>query len=196
MMHDGARWCVDLETQKYDVAPYRAAQAQGIQPGTTYPLFSVAPRSLFRSTGNILTIGGADLLWLGLRTGLSGTSGLANTRYDNTNAGIIVGDSTQSVVNTRTEVAAATGATHRYTKGMDATYPTHTTGTGSSTTQKILYRATFSSSQANFAWKEWGIKNRVQQSLNSGRLLNYNTTAQGTKVSTAIWQFTITLSLA
>jgi len=196
MPHEGVRWRVDLQTKKFAVADYRAAQAAGIAHGTTDPLVVPKPIGVFSSSGNILTYGGADLLWLGLRTGLSGTSGLANTLYNNGNAGIIVGDTTQSVVATRTEIAASTGATHRYTKGMDATFPTHTTGTGASTASKMLFRATFSSSQANFAWKEWGIKNRVQQSLNSGRLLNYNTTSQGTKVSSAIWQFTITLSLA
>lgn len=188
MVHDQIKWRVDTVLNKFDAKAYREAEANGT---------TVAPYDVHRSTGNMLVYSGADLLWLGLKGGLSATTGLANSHFGSTkSASIAVGDSNTAAANTQTDLQASTGATHRYTKTVDAGYPTHTTGTGASTASKMVFRATFSSSQANFAWQEWAIKNRGGQAAGFGRMLNRAVSSQGTKVNTAIWQFTVTLSLA
>lgn len=151
----------------------------------------VEPYEVLESDGNLLLIGGADILWLGLKNGLSATTNQGNTYFNNANAGIRVGNSTSAAANTQTDLQAA--SSRKFTKGMDATYPTHTTGTGSSTSTKILYKATFSTAQANFAWQEWGIVNRT---TSGGRMLNRKVQSLGTKSTAATWALTVTLSLA
>ena len=150
----------------------------------------VEPYEVRENEGNLLLIGGADVLWLGLKGSMSGTSGLANTYFDNGNAGIRVSTSAAAAAHTQTNIQGTT----KYTKGMDATFPTHTTGTASTSAKSIVYKATFSTNQGNFAWNEWGIVNTTNQT--GGRMLNRKAEALGTKASAATWAFTVTLSLA
>lgn len=150
----------------------------------------VEPYEVIEREGNLLMYGGADVLWLGLRTGLSATTGLANTKFDNTNACIRVGNSSAAAAATQTDLQ---GGSKRGV-GMQATFPTHTSGTAASTSSKMLFKSVFTSSQANFAWQEWGITNKVSSA--GGRMLNRKVESLGTKTSAAVWTFTVTLSLA
>lgn len=199
MAHDPIQWRCHTRLEKFDagIADVYAGRYLSSTNSSDRRGAPVKPAEVVEHDGNLLVYGGADVLWLGLRDGLSASTGLANTRFNNANAGIAVGDSTAAAANTQTDIQATTASSNRYTKGMDATYPTHTTGTGASTASKILFKATFSSSQANFAWNEWAIKNRVgQTSALAGRMLNRKVQALGTKTSAATWAFTVTLSLA
>lgn len=141
-----------------------------------------APYETVADTGNILTYGGASALWQRL-------IGTGVTAFDNTNAYIGVGDSSTAAAATQTDLQAAT---NKHREAMDATYPTHTDGTGSSSNAAITYKSTFETGDANFTWAEFGIFN----ASSGGRMLNRKTYAFGTKTSSDTWSLTITLSLA
>lgn len=190
---EGAHWVADWKLEKF-AAGSADVLAGTYQSATNASLgrlgAPVKPYEVHNERGNLLLIGGADVLWLGLRTGLSASTNLANTKFDNANAGIRVSTSNTAATSTQTNILGTT----KFTKGMDSTYPTHTTGTGTSTCSKIVYKATYTTSQANFAWNEWGIVNRTAQT--GGRMLNRKVQSLGTKASAATWAFTVSLSLA
>jgi len=137
------------------------------------------PFEVLEIEGNALTYGGASALWERL-------IGTAITAFSNANAYLGVGNSSTAAAQTQTDLLG--GSTLR--KAMDSTYPTHTDGTTSGSEQ-ITFRATFGSSDANFAWNEWGIFNASA----AGRMLNRKAESLGTKASGSTWQLTVTLSL-
>lgn len=140
------------------------------------------PYEVVEDEGNLLMYGGASALW-DLLIGAGNV-----TAFNNANAYIGVGDSTTAAAATQTDLQAASNKTR---KGMDASYPSHTDGT-SSGSASIVYKSTFTTSDANFAWEEWGIFN----ASTSGRMLNRKVTSLGTKTSSDEWAFTVTLSIA
>lgn len=102
--------------------------------------------------------------------------------FDNSNAYIGVGDSTTNASPlTYTDLQAAT---NKLRKAMDATYPQISTNV-------LTFRSTFSTSDANYAWNEWGIFN----ASSAGTMLSRKVESLGTKPSTQTWQFTVTLTL-
>ena len=140
------------------------------------------PYEVIEGEGNLLTYGGASILWQAL-------IGAAPTYFSNANAHIGVGDSSTGAAATQTDLQAAT---NKLRKAMDATYPTHTDGTGASSNAEIVFKSTFGSTEANFAWNEWAIFN----ASSSGRMLNRKAESFGTKSAGSTWTLTITLSLA
>lgn len=139
------------------------------------------PYEVIEGEGNLLMYGGASALWQRL-------IGTGVTAFDNTNAYIGVGDSSTAAAATQTDLQAAT---NKHREAMDATYPQHTDGT-SSGNASIVYKSTFETADANFAWEEWGIFN----ASTSGRMLNRKVTSLGTKTSSDEWAFTVTITLA
>lgn len=137
--------------------------------------------------GNILTIGGASIQWQTLIGNGTTTAGQALTYFNNANAYIGVGASTTAAADTQTDLI-----TTPTRKAMDATYPLHTDTTGTAGSKSITFRATFTTSDANIAWNEWGVFN----ASTAGRMLNRKVESLGTKTSAATWVLTITLSLA
>lgn len=192
--HQPVTWKCEWQVEKYsagaaDVRNGIYGSSAGSRAGQPVKPFEVIQRE-----GNLLTYGGADAIWLGLRDGLSATTGLANTRFNNANACIKVGDTNTAAAATQTDLAAPNTTTDRAFAGMESSYPTHTTGTGSSTSSKMVFRSVFSTAVGNFAWEEWGIFNRV--TANTGRMLNRKAESLGTKTAAATWTFTVTLSLS
>lgn len=178
----GLRWRCHTKVEKWNVEDYHAGGK---------------PYAVEETEGNILTYGGADVMWLGLKAGLSASTGLKNTYFNNANAAILVGDSTTAAAATQTDLIATSESTNRCVKGMEATFPTHTTGAAGSTSSKMLFKSVFSSAFGNFAWREWGIGNHLSSTLPyPGRLLNRKVQNLGTKTSAGVWALTITLSLA
>lgn len=112
----------------------------------------------------------------------SALHGTAFTTYANANAYIGVGDSTQAFAATDTDLIASS---NKLRVGMDSTYPTLATNV-------ITFRSTFSTSQANFAWQEWGVFN----ASSSGTLLCRKVESLGTKANTQSWQFTVDITIA
>jgi hypothetical protein len=140
-------------------------------------------QEVIQGEGNLLMHGGASALFNRLVSS-SPSVGV----FDNSNAYIGVGDSSTAAAATQTDLQAVT---NKFRKGMDATYPQHTDGTGTAN-DDCIFRATFGATDANFTWNEWGIFNASA----AGRMLNRKVTALGTKVNPAVWQFTVTLTLA
>lgn len=137
--------------------------------------------------GNILLYGGASNLWEYAIGNGSGTSNLALTYLNNGNAYIGVGDGMTATDATQTALQGSN--TQR--NAMDATYPQHTTGTGLANSQ-ITFQSTFITTDANFAWQEFGLFNGT----GSNRvLINRKVSNQGTKTSAETRIVSLTLSL-
>jgi hypothetical protein len=139
---------------------------------------------------NLLMYGGASCQWQTLLGNGTATAGQALTFFNNAQAAIGVGDSTTAAAATQTDLVAAT---NKLRKAMDATYPQHTDGVvvGSAS---IVFRSTFATGDANFAWQEWGIFNSATAA--TGRMLNRKVESLGTKTSASTWTLTLTLTLA
>ena len=107
-------------------------------------------------------------------------AGAGGTAFNNANAYIGVGDSTTAHAFTQTDLQAAT---NKFRKAMDATYPQVAANV-------LTYRATFGTSEANFAWQEWGVFN----ASSGGTMMNRKVESLGTKTSSQSWQFTVTIT--
>lgn len=187
-MHDGVRWRATWSLHKYDDPT--GAIAEALQGGAALELF--ADRLLeapIERVGNLLMYGGASCIWQALIGNGTATAGQALTYFNNGNAAIGVGDSTAAAAATQTDLQAAT---NKLRKAMDATYPSHTDGVGSGAAT-ITFRATFGSSDANFAWQEWIVANSPTAA--TGRALNRKVESLGTKANGTTWTFTVSLTL-
>jgi hypothetical protein len=135
--------------------------------------------------GNLLTTVGLAQLTSRLQT--------AEQAWDNTHVGLAVGNSTQAAVVGDTDLV---GASKRY-NAMEASYPTNTNGAQD-------FRASFASGEANFAWEEYGvIVPDTGTAFAAGTskpasyvLFNRKVTSLGTKVSGAVWVFTVTITIS
>lgn len=147
-----------------------------------------APYEVIEREGNLLLYGGVSCLWQCLIGNGTTTGSQTLTYFNNGNAYIGVGDSTTAEAATQTDLQASS---NKLRKAMDATYPTHTDATTSGAAT-ITFRSTYGSSDANFAWQEWGVFN-----ASSGqRMLNRKVASNGTKASGSTWTFTVTLTLS
>ena len=110
------------------------------------------------------------------------TIGAGPTFFNNANTYIGVGDSTTAFATSQTDLQAAT---NKLRKAMDATYP-------SGGSNVITFRSTFATTDANYAWQEWGIFN----ASSAGTMLSRKVESLGTKTSAQTWQFTVTLTFS
>jgi hypothetical protein len=181
MEHEYAKWHAKIKVEK------RNGDWTGEQIDDGYaPL----PFDIVEREHNLLMYGGVSCLWQCLIGNGTATAGQALTVFDNTNAAIGVGDSTTAAAATQTNLSAAT---NKLRKAMDATYPTHTDATTSGAAT-ITFRSTFGSSDANWAWAEWGVFNSATDA--TGRMLNRRVEALGTKASGATWTISVALTIA
>lgn len=111
--------------------------------------------------------------------------GVTFTKYDNTNAYLGVGDSSTAFVNTQTDLVAAT---NKLRKAMDATFPT----SPPSPLNVLVFRSTFATTDANFAWQEVAVFNASSGATMMCRVVN----SLGTKTSASSWQLTHTVTIA
>lgn len=160
---DQAKWHVE-----YWVHKYRAD--------------SDIPYEILHESGNMLVYGGSSALWEYLIDGAGAT-----TPFNNTNAFLGVGNGNTPALATHTDLQGV--STHR--EAMDATFPTHTDGTGTSANAQCTWKSTYETGDANFAWLEWGIFN----ASTAGRMLNRKVTSLGTKTSADTWSLTVTITL-
>jgi hypothetical protein len=140
--------------------------------------------------GNLLMHGGASCLWECFIGNGTTTADQTLTYFSNARAALGVGDSTTAAAATQNDLQAAS---NKLRKAMEATYPQHTDGTASGNAS-ITYRSAFGSTDANFAWQEWGVFNSATAA--TGRMLNRKVESLGTKASGSTWTLTVTLSLA
>lgn len=103
------------------------------------------------------------------------------TEFNNTNAYIGVGDSSTAFAAAQTDLQAST---NKLRKAMDATYPSRSTNV-------LTFRSTFATTDANFAWNEWGVFN----GSSGGTMLNRKVESLGTKTSAQSWQMTVTITV-
>jgi hypothetical protein len=150
--------------------------------GSDEALLAGQPYDVVEIDGNVLTYGGASALWHRLIGGSSVSA------YSNANAHLGVGDSNTAAAAGQTDLQAVT---NKLRKAMDATYPVHTDATTSGGAS-VQFKATFGTSDANFAWLEWGIFN----ASSSGRMLNRKAENLGTKVAGTSWVLAVTLTLS
>lgn len=111
------------------------------------------------------------------------TASAAPAVFNNANSYIGVGDGVTVFANTQTDLTAAT---NKMRKAMDATYPSNTTPS------IMVFRSTFATTDANWAWQEWGVFNAAA----AGTMMSRKVESLGTKTSAQSWQFTVTLTLA
>ena len=179
--HEPIRWRAKWTLEKY-LGDWTDEQIRaGLAP---------APYERLDFEENLLMYGGASCLWQCLIGNGTGTAGQALTFFNNGNAAIGVGDSNSAEVATHNDLQAAT---NKLRKAMEATYPIHADGTGSGAAS-IVFRSLFGSSDANWAWAEWGTFNSPTAA--TGRMLNRKVQSLGTKVAGTTWTLTVTLTLA
>lgn len=81
------------------------------------------------------------------------------------------------------------GGTASVAKSMDTGYPKRNDGTDSTAVNILAYRATYTTSEANFDWNSWMVKNSSASASGTGTALNIATgAALGTKSNTQAWQ--------
>lgn len=107
--------------------------------------------------------------------------GSSSSVFNNASTRIGVGDSTTAFSASQTDLQASS---NKIRKGMDVSFPTISTNV-------LTFQSTFSTSEANFAWNEWGIFNAGT----GGTMLNRKVESLGTKTSAQSWQFTVTLTV-
>ena len=165
-----ADWLCRYRLSKYhqDIEPYRGREDEFHQ------LFQ--PYEVIEGEGNCLLNTGIDEIWDLVTGAVSGASHI----FDNAAAQIGVGDSNTAADATQTDLQAATNKTY---KGMESGYPT-------STSQKATFKASFGSSEANYAWEEWVVKQST-----SAICLNRKVESLGTK-STGTWTLEVEISLS
>jgi len=135
------------------------------------------PYAVENVEGNLLLNEGINELW-------SLVCGVGGVKFDATNAYIGVGDSSTAAAASQTALQAATNKLY---KGMDSTYPTY------GTDQKAVWRSTFGTSDANFAWEEITVANGNSDSADN---LNRKCQAMGTKASGTTWIVTLEITLS
>ncbi len=163
-------WLCQYRLSKYhqDIETYRGRE------GEFHQLFK--PYEVIEGEGNCLLNTGIDEMW-DLITGV--VSGATHI-FDNAAAQIGVGDSSTAADATQTDLQAATNKTY---KGMETGYPT-------STSQKATFKASFGSSDANYVWNEWVVKQST-----SGKCLNRKVESLGTK-SSGTWTLEVSITLS
>lgn len=107
--------------------------------------------------------------------------GAAYTSFNNANARLGVGDSTTAWAVGQTDLIG----TNKFRKAMDATFPTNSAGT-------LTFKATFATTEANFAWSEFGTFNAGS----GGTMLQRKVQALGTKPSSEQWVLSVTILVA
>lgn len=133
------------------------------------------PYEVRRGKGNLLLNEGIDEM-LKLLTGEGGTA------YSNANARIGVGNGNAAAAATQTALQG--GSTKL--NAMESGYPT------AISSQQVVFRSSFASGEANFAWEEWTVDNGAAGNKN----LNRKVASLGTKVSGTTWVFTVTITLS
>jgi hypothetical protein len=101
---------------------------------------------------------------------------------NSTNAHLGVGSSNTAFAASQTDLQAASD---KLRKAMESGYPTRSSGA-------LTLRSLFGTSEANFAWQEWGVFN----ASSSGTMFSRKVESLGTKANTQSWQLTVTLTLA
>ena len=132
------------------------------------------PYEVIKSEPNLLTDGGGDYI-LDRIIGAG-----AATVFNNANSRLCVGNGTTTPAAGDTDLSGAS----KLRKAMDATFPSRTSHT-------VTFKSTFATTDANFAWNEWGISNSAAGAI----LMNHSLKSFGTKTSSDTWVLTVTVTV-
>jgi hypothetical protein len=171
-IHDAATWKCEIEIAKF--------------LGEWVP--GAIPYDVVKFDGNMLLCGGVSALWQALVGNGTTSANQALTYFNNANAAIGVGDSAVAAAATQTDLQG----TNKVRKGMNASYPQHTDGTGTAN-KTITFQCTFQTNEANFAWEEAGVFNSPTAGV--GRMINRRQQAMGAKTAASSWQVTLTITI-
>ena len=160
-----------LEKRQGDIDAYRSDM------GRAAFLEVIKPYEIIEGEHNCLLNTRIDEMWDLVTGAVNGASHI----FDNAAAQIGVGDSSTAANATQTDLQAAVNKTY---KGMEGTYPT-------SATQKATFKSAFGSSDANYVWNEWVVKQST-----SAKCINRKVSAMGTKASGSTWTLEITITLS
>lgn len=130
-----------------------------------------------------LSTAGRDFIVAAIIGDDTGTAGQALTTFNNANAAVGSGDSATAFAASQTDLQAAT---NKLRKGMMATFPTRATNV-------LTFKGSFAAAEANWVWNEVGIFN--SPTAGTGTMLSRVVTALGTKVSPAVWELSIALTI-
>lgn len=106
----------------------------------------------------------------------------APTFLNNSSAHLGVGDTNTAFAAGQTDLQAAS---NKLRKAMEASYPTRSSGA-------LTFRSLFGTSEANWAWQEWGVFN----ASSSGTMFSRKVESLGTKTSAQSWLMTATITVA
>lgn len=144
---------------------------------------AVRPYEVTEHLGNAILSAG----WTRILNLMIGTA--STQAFDATHTRIGVGDGTTAVTTADTTL---TGSTNKYFKTVTGA-GSIAAGAGPPTTT-LQFSASFGASEANFAWKKFGIdQGTVDGATEVAPLLNAVVTDQGTKASGQVWSSTATL---
>jgi hypothetical protein len=164
----GKKYGMDMATHKTSWKLEKFASDEDVKKGNAFEKIVIE--------GNILMNAGINQLWT-----LAGGTGA--TKFDNANAYLGVGDSTDGEDAADTDLQAAS---NKLRKGMNVSYPTY------GTSQKITFQSDFTANEANYAWAEMAVFNHATV----GTMLNRKISAQGTKTSGQTWRLTLEITLS
>jgi hypothetical protein len=169
---DKGNWQMKARLSKYheDITPF----AREGREAEFHKLFT--PYEVIKQEGNCLLNSGINEMWDLVTGAASGASHI----YDNDAATIGVGDSGTDADPAQTDLQAAVNKTY---KAMEGGYPT-------STSQKATFKSSFGSSDANYAWEEWVVKQAT-----STICLNRKVESLGTK-SSGTWSLEVDITLS
>lgn len=126
---------------------------------------------------------GNQLMNAGINAMLTLLAGGGGTAFNNANAYLGVGDSTDAEDPADTNLQAAT---NKVRVGMNVSFPTYGTG------QEIEFQSDFDGDTANFDWNEFGTFNHAS----AGTMLNRKVSDQGTKTAGQTWRLTMTITVS
>lgn len=183
------KWHPKVRVEKFDdeQTAWVAKRSGIVAPrGDDFAALGVKPLDIALDEGNLLTTAGLTRL-TALLTATGSTQAITNT-----SARIGVGNSTTAANVADTDLGAAAGSSNRYFQPMDATYPTVSGGV-------VTLKATFGTSDGNFAWDEWGIDVGTPTVAGgttvAALLFNHKIASLGTK-SSGSWAFTVTVTFS
>lgn len=165
-VHEVAYWRPVWTIYKFHDPSGRIARlfAAGVRMSELRRRYRRQYRGLKRIKGNLLLNEGINAAW-NLICGAGGTA------FNNANSYIGVGDSNTAASASQTGLQASSNKLY---KAMDTSYPT------SGSSQQAVWRSTFGSSDANWAWNEITVANGNSDSATN---LNRLVQSMGTKAS-------------
>jgi hypothetical protein len=172
---ESIKWGSTFRLSKYyqDIIPFRGNESE------FFRLYK--PFEIIDGKENCLLDIGKAYIWLRV---IGSAREIDANAFTHTNSTIGVGDSTTPASSDQLDLQASSNKKYN---AMDLTYPLF-----SDTTPNVLkFQSSFGSTEANFAWQEWVIKNTAWLQT----VLNRRVVSLGTKTAGPTWTLNVTLTI-